>query len=177
MKRVLVTFASKHGSTREIAEAIAETLREGGLDAECMRAHDVHSLSGYHAVVLGSAVYMKRWRREARHFLRRHASELPDRAFWVFSSGPVGDPANETEGSDEWMEPKHTVETAIKLGARDHAVFGGSIDPEVKGIPASAMARGIPSEFLDRRDWDEIRGWAADIATQLVGAGSRASTN
>lgn len=175
MKRILVTYATKHGSTQEIAEAIAETLREAGLDVDCQRANDVRYLGGYDGVILGSAVYMKRWRREARHFLHGHAAELKERPFWVFSSGPVGDPAKETESSDDWAEPKHTIEFATKLGVRDHAVFGGSLDPDVKGFPASAMVRGTPPEFLDRRDWDEIRGWAADVATQVVASKSSAS--
>ena len=65
MSRVLVAYGSKHGSTAEIAEAIAATLREAGLQADCVKAGDVRSLEGYDAVVLGSAVYMRRWRRAA----------------------------------------------------------------------------------------------------------------
>src|SRR5215211_4260149 len=109
---VLVAVASKHGATAEIADAIAEQLRRD--------AGDVKSLAGYDAVVLGSAVYAKRWRREARSFLRKHHDELAERPFWVFSSGYLGD-----HRDPDWEEPHKIVDAVEKLGARDHVTFGG----------------------------------------------------
>ncbi len=156
MTTVLVAYASKHGSTAEIAEAIAEALRAAGLRVDCQPADRVPALEPYDAVVLGSAVYMKRWRREARRFLRRHASALAARPFWVFSSGPVGDPANDDPA---WTEPDRTIAEAERLGVRDHVVFGGTA--------SGMMARSTPPEFRDRRDWDAIRDWAATIAVEL----------
>ena len=98
--RVLVAYASKHGATAEIAEAIAAELRERGLTTDCRRVDDVKELAGYAAVVLGSAVYMKRWRHEARALLHRHARELAELPFWIFSSGPFGEHPDPT-----WAEP------------------------------------------------------------------------
>lgn len=92
MTKVLVAYASKRGSTAEIAQAIAETMREHGLSVDCTRAEEVRTLESYDAVVLGSAVYMRRWRGDAKHFLDKHRRELEQRPFWVFSSGPVGSP-------------------------------------------------------------------------------------
>jgi menaquinone-dependent protoporphyrinogen oxidase len=162
---VLVAYASKHGSTAEIAEAVAAELRDRGLAADCVEAGSVDELDGYEAVVLGSAVYMKRWRGDARHFLRSHAKELAELPFWVFSSGPTGDPA---EDNAAWQEPKRTIAKAEKLGVRDHVVFGGRISPE-SGRMAKSMVEGTPEEYRDRRDWDEIRAWAAGIAAELGG--------
>jgi menaquinone-dependent protoporphyrinogen oxidase len=90
MTKILVAYGSKRSATAEIAEAIAETLRKSGLEVDCLEAGDVKRVDGYDGVVLGSAVYMRRWRREARRLLRRHATELAKRPLWVFSSGPVG---------------------------------------------------------------------------------------
>ena len=156
MNTVLVAYASKHGSTVEIAAAVAEALRAGGLRVDCVEAGEVASLAPYDAVILGSAVYMKRWRRAARHFLRVHGSELAERPFWVFSSGPVGDPAKDNPA---WTEPGRTIATAERLGARDHVVFGG--------VAAGPMVSGTPPEYRDRRDWDAIRTWANGIAAEL----------
>jgi menaquinone-dependent protoporphyrinogen oxidase len=108
---VLVAFASKHGPTAEIAEAVADRLRASGLTVECRRATDVTSVERYDAVVLGSAVSMRRWRRGARRFLRRHADALAQRPLWIFSSGPAGDPAGDDPA---WTEPERT----IRLGDR-----------------------------------------------------------
>jgi menaquinone-dependent protoporphyrinogen oxidase len=153
MTNVLVTFASKHGSTAEIADAIAEVLCECGLEVHCVEARDVESLDGYDAVVLGSAVYIRRWRREARKFLKRFGPELERRPFWVFSSGPVGDPSNDNL---DWTEPPATIAQATRLGAREHVVFGGR-----------SLSRGIPEPLRDRRDWKEIADWARHIAADL----------
>lgn len=157
---VLVAYGSKHGATAEIAEAIADTLREEGLDAVCREAGDVKDLDGYDAVVIGSAVYMKRWRGGAKHFLRRHADALARVPFWVFSTGPVGEPKPD-EADSPWLEPPRIVERVEKLGAREHVVLGG------RAPVGSRMERGMPEEFRDRRDWDEIRLWAQRIGTEL----------
>ena len=156
MNSVLVAYASKHGATADIAAAIAQTLRDCGVFAACIEADDVGTLAGYEAVVLGSAVYMKRWRPQARRFLRQHGSELAERPFWVFSSGPVGDPAKDNLA---WAEPRRTIAKAVALGTRDHKVFGG--------VAQGAMAKDLPEEYRDRRDWQEIRAWAQEIAAQL----------
>ena len=87
---VLVAYASKHSSTAEIAERIASAMRDAGCDAQARPASEVRDLSGYAAVVLGSAVYAKRWQRDARGFARRHAGALRDMPLWLFSSGPFG---------------------------------------------------------------------------------------
>jgi menaquinone-dependent protoporphyrinogen oxidase len=163
---VLVAYASKHGSTAEIAEAVAAEIREHGLGADCVEAGAVDDVERYDAVILGSAVYMKRWQGDARHFLRSHRKALAERPFWVFSSGPTGDPAEDNEA---WEEPKRTIAKAEKLGARDHVVFGGRISPE-SGRMAKAMVEGTPEEYRDRRDWEQIRGWAAGIADELAAA-------
>lgn len=162
---VLVAYASKRGSTAEIAETVAATLRREGLKVCLEPAGEVRSLEGYDAVVLGSAVYMKRWRGDARHFLKKHRKALRQKPFWVFSSGPVGDPAQD---NPEWAEPPKLAEKVEELGGRGHVVFGGCLPTEPKGFMERAMVEGAPKEYRDRRDWDEIRGWAKRIAEQLV---------
>ena len=156
MSTVLVAYASKHGATVGIASAVAQTLNDRGLQATCLDAGHVKQLDGYDAVILGSAVYIKRWRPEARRFLRQHATELAVRPFWVFSSGPAGDPAKDNA---VWNEPRRTIAKAVALGARDHKVFAG--------VAQGAGAKNLPEAYRDRRDWDEIRAWTEDIAAQL----------
>ncbi|MBJ7521392.1 MAG: flavodoxin domain-containing protein [Solirubrobacteraceae bacterium] len=167
MARVKVIYASKHGSTREIAEAITDELRAAGQAATCVPAGEVHGLGDCDAVVLGSAVYMGRWRHEAKHVLRRHGPALEAMPFWVFSSGPVGDPAEEQEGAEKWLEPRRVIERAEELGVREHVVFGGSVSRDPHGFVERSMARNTPEEFQDRRDWEQIRAWARNIAAEL----------
>lgn len=162
---VLVAYASKRGSTAEIAETVAATLRREGLGVCLERAGDVQSLERFDAVVLGSAVYMKRWPGDARHFLKKHRKALRQMPFWVFSSGPVGDPARNDQA---WMEPPKLAQKVDDLGGRGHVVFGGCVPAEPRGMTERAMVDGIPKEYRDRRNWDEIRAWAKQVASDLV---------
>jgi menaquinone-dependent protoporphyrinogen oxidase len=167
MTRVLVTYASKHGSTGEIAAAIAAELRDKGLDADCVDV-GAASLGAFDAVVLGSAVYMGRWRPEARRFLKKHADELSSVPFWIFSSGPVGEKAEEEfEEGGKWLEPPKVLERAGAAGMRGHVVFGGRVPRDPDGWVEKSMSRNTPEEFQDARDWDKIREWADEIAADL----------
>jgi len=160
---VLVAYASKRGSTAEIAETVAATLRREGLGVCLEPADAVRSLEPYDAVVLGSAVYMKRWRGDARDFLKKHRKALRQMPFWAFSSGPVGDP----QDNPEWVEPPKLAEKVEELGARGYAVFGGCLPAKPQGPMERAMVEGVPREYHDRRDWHQIRSWTHQIAAQL----------
>ena len=167
MTRVLVTYASKHGSTEEIARAIAHELRERNLDVDCVDVGDA-SLGVFDAVILGSAVYMGRWRSEARHFLKKHLDTLSTIPFWIFSSGPVGEKADdEIEENSKWLEPHRILELAEAAGLRGHTVFGGRLPTDPHGFVENSMVRNTPEEFRDSRDWAAIGRWADEVAEQL----------
>ena len=165
MKQVLVTYASKHGATAQIAETVAEKLREFDLAVDCVPVGEVSDLSPYVAVVLGSAVYFNHWRGRAVRFLDRHADELSQIPFWIFSSGPVG----EDGSSSDQFEPRRAIDASERLRARGHVVFGGRVDAPAHGPLKRALVERIPRSYRDRRDWGEIRTWAAAIAHELGG--------
>lgn len=165
--KVLVAYASKRGSTAEIAEAISRTLRREDLSVECKPVEEVESVEPYNAVILGSAVYMKRWRGDAKHFLRKYRRELAQMPFWVFSSGPAGDPAKD---KPEWAEPPRIIDKVEKLGGCGYIVFGGRLPTDPHGSIEKAMVAMVentPTEYRDRRDWDEIRRWTIAIVSEL----------
>jgi menaquinone-dependent protoporphyrinogen oxidase len=163
--KVLVAYASKNGSTAEIAQTIAQTLGQAGASVDCTEAGEVTNIEPYDAVVLGSAVYIKRWRGDAKRFLRKHARQLTQRPFWVFSSGPVGEPKGDPNPS--WLEPPKIVERVEQLGARGHVVFGGRMPTSPRSPTARAMVKNCPPAYRDRRNWDEINAWATRIAAEL----------
>jgi menaquinone-dependent protoporphyrinogen oxidase len=128
--RVLVTAASKHGATREIAETIARVLDEHGVPADLVDVGEVSDVGRYDAVVLGSAVYMGQWLKQAHSFVDAHAGELAERPTWLFSSGPiVGDPPK-PDPADE-AAGRHALETAH---AREHKLFAGKLDKSKLGL-------------------------------------------
>lgn len=164
---VLVAYASKHGATTEIAAAVADELRAHGLTVDLTEAGEVGDLAGYAGVVLGSAVYMKHWRRSARHLVGRLERELGDRPLWIFSSGPVGD----AEADPEWCEPAGVLERAEKLNLQGHVVFGGRVPTDPRNFVERAMLKSTPADKQDLRDFDRIGGWASEIAETLASAG------
>ena len=163
---MLVAYGTEHGATAEIAQAIAKTLTAAGFAVDVQRARRVRSLARYRAVVLGSAVYAGRWRGDALRLLRRR--ELRDRDVWLFSSGPVGEDKGDPEQLERWTKPPRVEEIAADLGVHEHVVFGGMV-AEDAGFIRKKMARKIPPELRDRRDWDAIDAWAQSIAAGLSG--------
>jgi menaquinone-dependent protoporphyrinogen oxidase len=157
---LLVAHAGRHGATAEIAEAIADEIRATGLEVELADAADVHDLTPYCGVVLGSAVYMKRWQPSARRLLHRAERQLGERPLWIFSSGPVG----EAEADPKWCEPAGVIRRAQRMNLRDHVVFGGRVPQDPHNFVERAMLRDTPADAQDRRDFEEIRGWARAIA-------------
>lgn len=160
MTSVLVTYGSRRGGTAEIAQAIARSLREQGFDVDCEPAASVRSLSRYHAAIIGGALYMRLWPREARRFVRRHAEELRRIPVWMFSSGPLDDTANRRS-----LPPVPQVASLIALvRARGHVTFGGRLTRDAKGLVASQMAK---TRAGDWRDWDQIETWSRAVGSEL----------
>lgn len=164
MPTVLVTYGSKHGATAEIAETIAEQLETRGVSVALAEAGIVKDIARYDAVVLGSAVYMKHWRPEARRLMHRLQRDLGDRPLWMFSSGPVG----EAETDPAWCEPSGVLKRAQRLNLRDHVIFGGRVPQDPRNFVERSMLKNTPSDRQDLRDFDEIRAWADAIAATLA---------
>ena len=167
--KVLVASASKYGSTRGIAERIAEHLQAAGQPAEARPVQGIHDLGGYDAVVVGSAVFAGHWMAEATEFVRRNRAALADRPTWLFSSGPIGTMA----AKHEPQEPKGIGELVRAISAREHRVFFGAWDRANADRAKLGFAERMVAKWLpegDFRDWAAIQAWAASIAEALQGA-------
>jgi menaquinone-dependent protoporphyrinogen oxidase len=159
--RVLVTAASKHEATAEIADTIGHVLEGSAHEATVLEPGAVTSLDGYDAVVLGSAVYAGQWLDPAKKFADRFESELKARPTWLFSSGPLGDPPKPEE------EPVGGAAVYRQLGAREHRVFPGRLDRKRLSFLERTMVGAVKAPDGDFRPWEEIRAWAVAIATAL----------
>jgi menaquinone-dependent protoporphyrinogen oxidase len=175
--RVLVAYASKYGSTKGIADCIGARLRQQGVEADVQEVDDVRGVLDYDAFVIGSAVYMFHWLKEARQFVSRNRALLASRPVWLFSSGPVGTQAKDSKGIDvrDASAPKELDELRDMAKPRDHQVFFGALDgARLTGTVGffyrlarrSKDAREAMPEG-DFRDWKEIEAWADGIAGQL----------
>jgi menaquinone-dependent protoporphyrinogen oxidase len=159
---ILVAVASRHGSTREIADAIAQALDMPGVDAEVRQVNEVPDLDSYDAVVLGSAVYMGNWEAAANRFVQRHQARLATMPVWLFSSGPVGN-----DNHPEQDDPPSVAEIAHLTHARDHQMFAGKLDRHALNLGERLVVNVVKAPDGDFRDWSAIRAWADGIATAL----------
>ena len=166
-RNILVAYASKYGATKEIAEKIGEVLCQAGLQADVYPVHGIRDLNLYKAVILGSAVYVGKWHKEAVEFLQTHEKVLTDRPVWLFSSGPtgVGDPVELLEGL---RLPVALQPVTDRIHPRDIAVFHGHINPDkINFIEKWAIKSLVKKPFGDFRDWEAIHSWATSIVDTL----------
>jgi len=164
--KVLVTAASRYGATAEIATAIVDVLAAHGHEVTALPPDQAASVDGYDAVVLGSAVYAGHWLPAARDFAQRSGEALATRPLWLFSSGPVGDPARKLV-QKMGVPPLEVGEIRERTHALDHRMFAGRLDAAnlpVLQRAALAAFSGLQGDF---RDWDAIRAWASGISDVL----------
>lgn len=159
--KVLVAVATRHGSTWLIGDCIREELVSTGLDAHLFAPEEIADVGQYDAVVIGSAVYAGRWLAPARSFVGRFEATLARKPVWLFSSGPTGHPAKPSQ------PPAEALELTRRLGARDHQLFDGRLEPDLLSLGERAVVRVAGAESGDFRPWVAITVWARGISASL----------
>jgi menaquinone-dependent protoporphyrinogen oxidase len=159
--KVLVTAASRHGATAEIARRIGETLSAAGLEVDLRQPDDVDTIAPYDGVVIGSAVYAGHWLRNAKDLIERETEALAARSVWLFSSGPLGDPLKPTS------DPEGIARFAVTIHPIDHRVFAGKADRHELGMAERAIFAVVRAPEGDFRQWDAVTEWATGIAETL----------
>jgi menaquinone-dependent protoporphyrinogen oxidase len=172
--RVLVAYASRHGATRGIAERIADTLVRAGYEATERRVDEPIEPGHYDAFVIGSAVYVGHWEKEATRFVHDNRAYLANRPVWLFSSGPLGTEEVDEKGESVRSEPAEIPKLREAVDVRGHHIFFGAYDPAKRpGGLVERLVRMMPAsrDLLpsgDFRDWHEIEAWAGRIAGELT---------
>ena len=164
---VLVSTASKHGATAEIGEAIGSELGRLGITVSTLEPEKVDGIDAYDAFVFGSAVYAGRWQKAARVLVDAVTPDLAGRPVWLFSSGPIGDPPAPE------VDPVDVEEIRTRTAAIDHRLFAGLLSQSRLSFGERAIVAALRAEYGDFRDWDEIRAWAAEIASTLSSSSVR----
>jgi len=165
--KVLLAYASTHGSTQEVAEAVAATLREHGLMVALMPVRDVRTLEGYHAVVLGAPLYMFHLHKDALRFLSRHQKTLSGALpVAIFAGGPI-----ETGDEKEFQEVRKQLDQELakypRLKPVAVEVVGGRFDPARLRFPWNLIPALKQMPASDLRDWEAIRAWTDRLAAQF----------
>ncbi len=160
-RKILVTYASKAGSTAEIAGAIAETLGESGAAVDLRPARAVQSLDGYQMVVIGSAIRIGAWLPEALQFVKANQAQLAQLPVAIFSAHMenLGDDETSRQARAAYSAP---VRALVKPAAE--MFFAGKIELARLSFLERVMSRMMKSVDEDKRNWDLIRAWAAGLA-------------
>lgn len=164
--KVLVAYATKYGATAGIAEKIGEVLAQAGLEVEVLPVQRVKNLDYYHAVVLGSATYIGRWRKEAAKFLKSNEKALAEKLVWLFSSGPT-EKGNIEDLMKGWRFPQSLQPIADRIQPKDITVFHGATDITKLSWIEKWMIKKVKASIGDFRDWEAITYWAQSIATAI----------
>ena len=169
--KILVAYASKHGSTKGIAEFIGQKLRDKAVEVDVSDVKGVHDPEKYGAFVIGSALYMGHWMKEAKQFITKNTLILSTRPVWLFSSGPTGKEHTDSKGRD-LLDPNVSGPIdfdKLKRGLQviDHRIFYGAFEPKDldffsrQFFKSSAVRNTSP--IGDFRDWREIEAWTESI--------------
>jgi len=170
---VLIAYCTRSGSTREVADRIAETMRKSGLLAEAKPIAEVRSIPQGTAMLLGTALYIGHFPREFHEFLERFRKQLQGVRPWIFVLGPTEKERKQFAAAEE--QARKELGKHPWLHAADMRVLGGKFDPQhlnlpfpmglIMKLPANPMRR-LPAS--DIRDWDWIDRWAEAIAETLT---------
>jgi menaquinone-dependent protoporphyrinogen oxidase len=167
---ILVAYATRYGSTGEVAEAVGSALQEAGLKVKVACVQDPLLVGDYSAVILGAALYMGRLPGDFHHFLARNRHVLASVRPWFFVLGPLGTEAKDFDAARQQAEKQLGKHSWLRPAALQ--IFGGRLDMRTLRFPFSLM-RHMPAfreqakAAMDVRNWEAIRAWAADIARQL----------
>ena len=165
-KKILVTFASKYGSTGEIAQKIGEELIREGYMTDVLPVKEVESPGDHRAMVLGSALYMGRLRKEAVRFLRMNQEVLSGMPVWLFYSGPTGE-GDPEELLKDWRLSGRVQKVVDLIRPRDSKIFHGALKSEKISSFEKWILKRVKAEIGDFRDWEAITNWTRKIAAEL----------
>jgi len=160
-KSTLLAYASRFGSTQAVAETIASTLSEAGLEVDLQPMQEVKSLDHYDAVVLGAAIYNAKWNAVAHQFVTQHQDVLAQLPVAIFTLGPLS--ASNAAKRNSRRQLDNELEKYPWLKPVAVEIFAGKYDPSKPGL--NLFERFLPAR--DYRDWDAIRTWANVLSAQL----------
>ena len=160
-KSILLAYATRFGSTQEVAETIAASLRQAGLTVDIQPMQEVGTLANYDAVVLGAAIYKAKWHADAHHFVSLHQEALEKRPVVIFTLGPLSPSEAAKRNSRRQLDMELAKYPWLKPVAVE--IFAGKYDPSKPGL--GFFERFLPAR--DYRNWDAIRAWANALPMQL----------
>lgn len=162
--RILVTYASKKGSTSGIAEAIADELRKAGYETDVKEMESIPSLEQYEALVIGTPVYSGKLLGDVAGFatrFRERIGKIPVAGF-VVGIAPVYPKAGDSRIFSEMLGSAIAPANAVAL-----TMFAGSFVPSQQGFLVRSLGKMMKIPEGDFRDWDAISAWARELPAKM----------
>lgn len=174
---VLVAFASELGSTREIAQHVASHMAVALGKVDCRSVEEVDSVSGYEAVLVGSAIHNQRWLPTAALFFTRLAPELAKRPVWAFNVGMADAlPKPFRKRAEAMQQSRLRGALTQEVPLRGHKVFSGVYRSDQMPAPLRVLFRFAGGRFGDLRNWAAVDAWTDQITAQLAETASSTSS-
>lgn len=170
--KILVAYATAHGSTAEIAQFIGKVLSEREFDVTVKNVIEVESVDGYDAFVVGSPIHGGMWLTEMSRFLDRFLEALHDRPLYFFITCIR---VLEEDGYHHSITNYVNQQVLKDLDVQDLTAFAGKLEMNAVNwedrwtLAARYDGTGMPGSYNnDFRNWNTIRAWAMRVADNLL---------
>lgn len=172
MTRVLVAYATRFGSTHEVASAIAHELNTAGFQAQAAEVGSTLVPEDYDAFVIGSPLYGGKWMSTAGMFAAIMSERMAGKPVALFSMGTMGVKRPEAGESEHKAFINNLTEVAPKLNVVSDAVFNGYFARANLPFFLRLIDRIMPTPEGDHRDWTAIQTWAKSLVPVFAAGAS-----
>lgn len=155
-QRILVAYATRAGSTAEIAAAIGESLAARGYAVDVKPVKEKPNPASYTAIVVGSAIRMGSWLPEAVDYIKSNQATLAAMPVSLFTVHVLN-----TGADDASRAARAAYLKAIRplLPDAEEVYFEGLMDFGRLSFLDRIIAKMVKSVDADHRDWAAIRAW------------------
>lgn len=171
--KLLVTYASPHGSTAEMAAFVGRAMQPFDVDVVVQHADDVHDISEYDAFMIGSAIHSSMWLPSISRFMFRFEKELSQKPIFMFLACVIVLEEGGREKAREHYVWKEALER-LNIPLDNIKFFAGKLDwSRISGderwlISVRYEGKELPSRSqADYRDWQRIAAWTHEVAHEL----------
>ena len=169
--KILVAYASAHGSTKEVAQFMGRVLSTYNADVTVANVVDVKTVDQYDAFVFGTPIHASLWLQDMCTFLDRFEAQLSEKPmyFWVTCIRAL-----EEDGRKHALKYYFDYKQLEAFNVREVGVFTGKLDTsaitrqEQWFLAANYDGKLAPGNMRDdHRDWQAIAAWSNHIAIDL----------